>query len=96
MSECPQYYRLADGSEFYEYSRDKIVPMCRTNGLSVWDTHCVISACEHLFRMGAKEGEESTDWAAYKWWKGMIGSCNTLVFNAIVHGVLVERRKVGR
>lgn len=95
MNEGPDYYRLADGSQFYQYSREKIVPMCVTNRLSPWETHCIVSACEHLFRMGAKEGEQETDWQGYLWWRGH-AYLNYNVVDAIVAGVIQERRKVGR
>jgi len=91
----PDYYRLADGRQFYEYSRDQIVPMCVTNRLSPWETHCIVSACEHLFRMGAKEGEEETDWQGYLWWMSHVDPLY-IVWEAIVAGVNHERKKVGR
>lgn len=94
MTPGPDYYRLADGRQFYEYSRDELVPMCK--GLSPWDVHCIISAAEHYFRMGAKEGEANTDMDAMCWWANKTtdkGFRKWLGINQILRN---ERAKVGR
>ena len=92
MTPGPDYYRLADGRQFYEYSRDELVPMCK--GLDPWDVHCIISAAEHYFRMGAKEGERDTDLEAYDWW---MARCRYLPeAMTVMYVVTEEREKVGR
>jgi hypothetical protein len=94
MTPGPYYYRLADGRQFFEYSRDELVPMCK--GLGPWDIHCIISAAEHLFRMGAKEGEAETDLDAQDWWINRASNESLpLVLNVLMK-VTQERKKVGR
>jgi len=64
---CPDYYLLANGREFIDFAN---------NELSAWlkprvkheTYHCIISAMEHRFRCGNKEGEAETDKAAEAFW----------------------------
>jgi hypothetical protein len=64
---CPDYYLLASGREFIDFAN---------NELSAWLKprvkheiyHCIISAMEHRFRCGNKEGEAETDKAAEAFW----------------------------
>lgn len=94
MTPGPDYYRLADGRQFYEYSRDELVPMCKD--LGPWDVHCIISAAEHYFRMGAKEGEWDTDLEAFKWWCHRASPGSTLNAMKALADVELQRTKVGR
>ena len=94
MTHGPDYYRLADGRQFYEYSRDVIVPMCK--GLDPWDVHCIISAAEHYFRMGAKEGEADTDLDAQDWWVNRASNAAMRATVSVLGAVGRERGKVGR
>jgi hypothetical protein len=53
MSECPAYYRLANGSEFWDY----YAVMCTPHIQSVLcydQAHALASACEYIFRAGRK------------------------------------------
>lgn len=94
MTSCPDYYRLADGRQFYEYSRDVLVPMC--SGVDPWDVHCIISAAEHYFRMGAKEGEADTDLDARDWWVNRASNESLPQIVKVLGVVGRERGKVGR
>lgn len=94
MTPGPDYYRLADGRQFYEYSRDELVPMCK--GLDPWDVHCIISAAEHYFRMGAKEGETDTDLDAYNWWISMASIASFPESIQVIREVVHQRKLVGR
>jgi hypothetical protein len=94
MTPGPDYYRLADGRQFYEYSRDELVPMCK--GLDPWDVHCTISAAEHYFRMGAKEGEYDTDLDANDWWVNRVSAQALPRVVQVMDVVGREREKVGR
>ncbi len=97
MTPGPDYYRLADGRQFYEYSRDVLVPMCIRGKMTAWDIHCLVSAMEHRFRMGAKPGESDTDREASAWWVDRMVfdkvSPNTLY---VIRMIDDERKKVGR
>ena len=94
MTPGPDYYRLADGRQFFEYSRDELVPMCK--GLDPWDVHCIISAAEHYFRRGAKKGESETDWDAFCWWLDLTSSESWESRLRIWDSLNEQRRKVGR
>lgn len=94
MTPGPGYYRLADGRQFFEYSRDELVPMCK--GLDPWDVHCIISAAEHYFRMDAKEGEGETDWDAFCWWATMTSDDGFRKLWHVKKILRLEREKVGR
>lgn len=93
---CPDYYRLADGREFCEFQREMLIPLCVVAGFDLWTTHCILSACEHLFRMGAKPDEEESDKDAMEWWwPGVTGP--QLPFSEAIFAIVEsERRKVGR
>jgi hypothetical protein len=53
MSECPSYYRVADGREFWEWYRDTCTP--HVISLLCYDqSHALASACEYIFRAGRK------------------------------------------
>jgi len=68
MPKCPDYYLLADGREFAEFSKTDLSRVLWQHGVVGWPYHCAISALEHLFRMGRKEGEEESDWQSFRWW----------------------------
>lgn len=91
---CPSYYRLADGRPFWQYSATDLTTLLWTHGIVGWPCHCAISALEHLFRMGAKEGEEESDWQGYLWWYRHVPDC--LGKNLATDMVMEQRRKAGR
>ena len=91
---CPPYYRLADGREFCEYSRDELTRLLWTHGIVGWPYHCAISALEHLFRMGVKEGEEESDWDSFQWWWQHVP--DTLGKKVALESVMALRREAGR
>ena len=94
----PDWYALADGRQFWELSQHELIPICNNSGMFLWDTHCLISAMEHKFRMGAKHGEAETDSEACIWWLGRMswdGIDNPAV-EKIHDRVIQERQKVGR
>lgn len=64
----PDWYALADGRQFYELMQDKLILIIRLHDLDEWDAHCLLSAAEHRFRCGAKEGEAETDKIAEQFW----------------------------
>ena len=94
----PDYYALADGRKLVELCRDEIAPLCTRSGMSAWDIHCLISAMEHKFRMGAKPGEEDTDQEAFGWWIAQMSWSGISMPTAaeVIGRVDSERRKVGR
>ena len=53
MSECPSYYRVADGREFWEWYAERCTPIAR-NRLTYDQSHALASACEYIFRCGRK------------------------------------------
>lgn len=89
---CPDYYRLADGRSFIQYSHE-LSTILWNGGIVGLPYHCAISALEHLFRLGRKEGEADSDWEAFIFWYShvpdLIGKKNA--FNAVCN----ERRKIG-
>jgi hypothetical protein len=68
MSDCPSYYRLADGREFFDYCGSDILPMLQE--MESMEVHCVVSALEHAFRLGRKPGTDQHDEKAQAWWMG--------------------------
>lgn len=62
MSECPEYYRVSDGREFWEFFRDEchtvIEEYCLLNQSQC---HAIESACEYLYRAGVKTVDPSDD-----------------------------------
>lgn len=91
---CPEYYKLADGREFWQFSAGDLTTLLWQHGIVGWPYHCAISALEHLFRMGAKEGESQTDADAFKWWWQHVP--DTMGRQLAYDWVIRERRKVGR
>lgn len=91
---APHYYVMADGEDMNSWSKRIAAPQMQFWGWSIHQAHCGLSALEHLFRMGAKEGEEETDWKAFCYWseevKGLQG------WAQLLQDILFERRKVGR
>ena len=92
MSKCPEYYRLADGREFVEYSLD-LTRILWAGGIVGVPYHCAISALEHLFRLGRKEGEAETDWASFVFWWSRVP--NTHAKRVALMDVVNQRKKVG-
>lgn len=93
-SDCPDYYKLADGRQFYEFSAGELTTTLWQHGIVGWPYHCAISALEHLFRMGAKAGETDTDAEAFAWWWQHVP--DTLGRRLAYDMTIKERRKVGR
>jgi len=52
MSECPSYYVVADGREFWEWYRDECTP--ELDLFNHDQAHALESACEYIFRAGRK------------------------------------------
>ncbi len=52
MNECPAYYRVADGCEFWEWYRDECSP--ELDLFNHDQAHALESACEYIFRAGRK------------------------------------------
>lgn len=99
MTPGPDYYRLADGRQFYEYSRDELVPYCLGRGYSHWKVHCIISAMEHWFRQDAKPGESQTDDEACLFWLELAsqeGGPDIVGMCELSDMIVAEREKVGR
>jgi hypothetical protein len=94
MPNCPDYYLLADGREFAQFSACELSRTLWQHGIVGWPYHCAISALEHLFRMGAKEGEAKTDAQAFNYWWSHVP--DTLGRKVAYDMVVLERRKVGR
>jgi len=95
----PDYYALADGRQLFELERDELVQELARRGMGIWDSHCLLSAMEHRFRRGAKEGETETDvqseafWIAQMSWPGIEIEAN----KAKIQGRIdAERKAVGR
>jgi hypothetical protein len=60
MSECPSYYRTANGREFWEvYST--FCQFGKTKDLTHDQAHALASACEYLFRAGRKTPDPRED-----------------------------------
>lgn len=96
---CPDYYLLEDGMQFADFCEEKLVPHLESFGVGVWDAHCVLSALEHLFRAGAKEGEAETDLQSFGYWIAEADSVERGHKAAVldcISWVLQERIKVGR
>lgn len=67
MADCPDYYLLKSGREFCEFASLELNAWLMPR-VSHDCYHCLISAMEHRFRAGLKEGELQTDLAAEKFW----------------------------
>jgi hypothetical protein len=64
---CPDYYLLANGREFIDFANNELSAWLKPR-VSHEAYHCIISAMEHRFRRGNKEGEAETDLAAEAFW----------------------------
>lgn len=53
MSECPSYYRVADGREFWEWYQCECSPLLGSK-FDYDQAHALESACEYIFRAGRK------------------------------------------
>lgn len=67
MSDCPEYYKLADGRELSHLLANEMTVFLEQR-VSHYVAHCIISAMEHRYRCGRKEGESQSDVASEKWW----------------------------
>ena len=67
MSDCPKYYRLADGTELTDFLADVLL-LPYEGRLPVYVCHCIYAAMEHRYRRGRKTGQEQHDLAAERWW----------------------------
>lgn len=64
---APHYYRLASGREFCDFCDHELWAWLESR-VSAPVYHCIISAMEHRFRRGKKEGQEEHDRKAETWW----------------------------
>jgi len=64
---CPDYYLLASGRQFIDFANNELSAWLKPR-VSHEVYHCIISAMEHRFRCGNKEGESETDKAAEWFW----------------------------
>ena len=64
---CPDYYLLASGREFVDFANNELSAWLKPR-VSHEVYHCIVSAMEHRFRRGNKEGEAETDKAAEAFW----------------------------
>ena len=64
---CPDYYLLASGREFIDFANNELSAWLKPR-VSHEVYHCIVSAMEHRFRCGNKEGEAETDKAAEAFW----------------------------
>lgn len=64
---CPEYYKLHDGREFADLLKQELSAIL-TPKVDVYTAHCIMSAMEHRYRRGKKEGETETDQQAEEWW----------------------------
>lgn len=85
---------MANGEDLAAWSQRIAVPLMRFWEWDGWQVHCGLSALEHLFRLGAKDGEEVTDWQAFVYWSR---SCDSLRgWVQLRDEIMFERKKVGR
>lgn len=62
MSECPEYYRVSDGRELWEFFRDECHPIITDYCLLDYSQcHALESACEYLYRAGVKDNNPEND-----------------------------------
>lgn len=66
MTRCPDYYLLADGTEFVDFFHERCMRHLMTLHPSV--SHAVQSAMEHRFRMGYKTADTQHDIIAMRFW----------------------------
>ena len=64
---CPDYYLLASGREFVDFANNELAAWLKPR-VNHEVYHCIVSAMEHRFRRGNKEGEAETDEAAEEFW----------------------------
>ena len=64
---CPDYYWLASNREFIDFANNELSAWLMPR-VSYQTYHCIISAMEHRFRCGNKEGEAESDEAAERFW----------------------------
>jgi hypothetical protein len=96
---CPDYYLLASGREFIDFANNELAAWLKPR-VSHEVYHCIVSAMEHRFRRGNKEGEAETDQAAEAFWLSQairVRDDSKYFMNEIVPVVLAmvdtERRK---
>ena len=59
---CPDYYLLASGREFIDFANNELAAWLKPR-VNHEVYHCIISAMEHRFRRGNKEGEAESVFA---------------------------------
>lgn len=64
---CPDYYLLTSGRDFLDFANTELATWLKPR-VSHEVYHCLISAMEHRFRCGNKEGETETDRIAEQFW----------------------------
>lgn len=96
MTPGPHYYRMSDGRQLYEFEFGTLTPLLEGLGLSHRDSHCLLSAAEHEFRRGAKEGEEETDAISRDWWIAHASGLGRIAWDIVSQLIRCEREKMGR
>lgn len=97
MSDCPEYYKLASGEEFADYSRRVLCPFLEDAGFDGFTIHCIVSAMEHRFRCGRKSSDTGHDVEAMTYWESKARrersdqSYFEGVLSSIRHFVITER-----
>ena len=66
--ECPEYYRTSPIHQFVDFQKTALVPLLKWLDLPEYAMHGVLSASEHLFRMGRKTEDTTHDSKAIVWW----------------------------
>ena len=61
MSDCPSYYRTADGREFWQWYYDKVESVI-SDEFNQAQHHALNSACEYIFRAGIKTASPVDDY----------------------------------
>lgn len=61
MSECPSYYRTANGCEFWQFYEEFVIPAI-ADEFNHAQHHALQSACEYLFRSGVKTPNPADDY----------------------------------
>jgi len=75
-STCPDYYTLADGEEFADYSHRYVTYVAASHKVSnPFAIHCIISGLEHMYRRGHKTEDMSHDLAAAEYWFSRAKAC---------------------
>ncbi len=90
--QCPDYYLLVDGRSFIEYSQE-LTRILWSGGVTGLPYHCALSALEHLFRLGKKEGEAETDWKAFLFWWSQVPNLSGK--EAALKNVFYQRQLLG-